>query len=120
MRLYLDDDLAQPLLATLLRQGGHDVQLPRDAETSGNADAVHMTHAIRQGRGLISGNYKDFEDLHYLILAARGHHPGIFIVRRDNDPRRDPSPRVIVTSLNKLLASGAPVEDSFYILNQWR
>ena len=31
MRLYLDDDTAFPLLARLLRQAGHDVELPADA-----------------------------------------------------------------------------------------
>ena len=28
MRLYLDDDVASALLARLLRQGGHDLQVP--------------------------------------------------------------------------------------------
>jgi len=30
MTLYLDDDIAWPLLARLLRNAGHEVQLPGD------------------------------------------------------------------------------------------
>src|SRR5437879_1466277 len=47
MRLYLDDDLANPLLAGLLRKAGHDVVLPADVGMSGQDDAVHLTYAIR-------------------------------------------------------------------------
>jgi hypothetical protein len=61
MRLYLDDDLAQPLLARLLTKDGHDVRLPSELGMTGSHDAVHFKHAVREGRALLSGNYKDFE-----------------------------------------------------------
>ena len=41
MRVYLDDDSAALLLARLLRQAGHDVELPADVGLSGEDDAVH-------------------------------------------------------------------------------
>jgi hypothetical protein len=120
MNFYLDDDSASSALVRRLVQAGHDVLLPRDLGMTGSPDPVHLTTSIREGRVLLSGNYDDFEDLHDLILQASGHHPGIIVVRRDNDPRRDMSPRGIVNAVSKLLASSVPVADQFIILNHWR
>ncbi len=120
MRFYLDDDAASPELAGRFRKAGHDVQVPRDVGLPGQDDAVHLTHAIRQDRVCISYNYGDFENLHNLIMAAKGHHPGILVIRRDNDPTRDPTPRGIAKALANLLASRCPVTDQYQVLNQWR
>jgi len=106
MRLYLDDDSADPLLAQLLRNGGHDVQLPQNVGLSGQPDPVHLTHAISDTRVLLTKNYRDFEYLHNLIVVAVGHHPGILVVRQDNDPKRDLTPGGIVRALAKLEARG--------------
>jgi predicted nuclease of predicted toxin-antitoxin system len=120
MRIYLDDDSAMPLLARLLKQAGHDVVLPADVDMSGAEDPVHLTFAIREQRVLIAGNYGDFEDLHDLLMQGRGHHPGIIVVRRDNDPRRDLTPRGIVHAIANLVATIVPLADQFVILNHWR
>jgi hypothetical protein len=120
MRLYLDDDSANPLQARLLRYAGHDVVFPRDVGLSGEPDSVHLTHAIRDTRVLLTKNYADFERLHNLIAAAQGHHAGILVVRQDNDPKRDLSPRGIVRAIAKLEAAGVPIADSYHILNHWR
>ncbi len=120
MRLYLDDDSASGLLARLLRQAGHDVQVPADAGTAGEHDPVHLTHATREGRVCLSRNYDDFEELHHLILAVGGHYPGLFVVRQDNNPKRDLTDSGIVKAIRKLLAAGAPIADQLIILNQWR
>ena len=120
MRVYLDDDSASPLLLRLLGQAGHDVQRPADAGKSGVTDPIHLTHAILEGRTLLTGNHKDYEELHGLVRAARGHHPGILIVRRDNDPTRDLSPRGVVHALTRLLASGISVPNEVHVLNHWR
>jgi hypothetical protein len=58
MRLYLDDDSASALLARLLRQAGHDVQLPVEVGMSGEDDPVHLAHAIREGRVCLSHNHR--------------------------------------------------------------
>ncbi len=86
MRVYLDDNLASPLLARLLLNAGHDVRVPGDAGLVGKPDAVHLAHCARDLRVCFSQNYGDFEDLHDLVVAVLGKHPGIVIVRRDNDP----------------------------------
>jgi hypothetical protein len=65
---------------------------------------------------LLSHNHDDFKRLHALIEAARGHYPGILMVRKDND-KRDLRPTGIVRALGNLLATGDPIPDHFTILN---
>jgi hypothetical protein len=93
----------------LLRQQAHDIEIPA-VKLVGAVDPTQLRHAIHQQRVLLTGNHRDFELLHDLIGEARGSHPGILVVRRDNDPRRDLTPRGIVRALQKLLASNAPIE----------
>jgi predicted nuclease of predicted toxin-antitoxin system len=120
MRFYLDDDLASRSIQRLLHEAGHDVQVRAQVTMGGEDDAVHLTHAIRENRVLLSGNHDDFENLHDLVMQAGGHHPGILIVRRDNDPKRDLTPRGIEVAIRNLEAAGVDLVDCFYILNHWR
>jgi hypothetical protein len=120
MRLYLDDDTASPLLAKLLRKAAHDVQMPVDIGMGGAPDPVHLTHAIADGRFCLTKNHDDFWILHNLIKQAQGHHPGIGVVRQDNDPTRDMTPKGIVSALRKLEAADVPIQDEFTFLNLWR
>jgi hypothetical protein len=120
MRIYLDEDLASGLLAKLLQKAGHDVSTPTATGTLGKADAVQLTGAIHEQRALLSRNYEDFEELHLLIAEAQGRHFGIVIVRRENDPTRDLTPKGIVAALRKLEASGVPMNSEYIVLNQWR
>jgi predicted nuclease of predicted toxin-antitoxin system len=120
MRLYLDDDSIQAWLVGLLRQAAHDVQLPRDVGLAGADDSVHLTQAIREDRVLLSRNHDDYRNLHNLIMEAQGRHPGICIVRKDNDPKRDMKPPEIVHAISNLLAAGVPLASGFHILNHWR
>ncbi len=120
MRLYLDDDSVSGLLIRLLRDVGHDVEIPADTGLAGEDDPVHLTYAVEEGRVLLSGNHDDFQKLHNLIVRTGGVHPGILVVRRDNNPRRDMSARAIVRSIDNLLASNTSIENRFIILNHWR
>ncbi|MBI3467957.1 MAG: DUF5615 family PIN-like protein [Planctomycetes bacterium] len=116
----MDDDSASHRLAGTLRQAGHDVELPADVGLSGEDDAVHLAHAILLDRVLLSRNYDDFGDLHDLIMVARGHHPGIFLVRRNNGGKRSLSPAGIVRAITRLLAAGVLLQDQLHVLNQWQ
>ena len=120
MKLYLDDDLARPLLAQWLRNAGHDVVLPIDIGLSGEDDSVHFARAIEENRVLLTRNYRDFENLHNLVRKAQGHHPGILLVRRDYDPSRNLSPRDIVRAIRNLAAFGLALPDQCHILNHLR
>jgi hypothetical protein len=120
MRLYRDDNSASIVLAQLLQNAGHDVELPKDVGLSGEPDRVHLTHTISDTRVLLTKNYRDFEYLHNLIVVSGGHHPGILVVRQDNDPKRDLTPRGIVRAIANLEAAGVPIADSYHVLNHWR
>jgi predicted nuclease of predicted toxin-antitoxin system len=120
MRLYLDDDIVAAVLVRLLRQAGHDVQVPADVGLAGKEDPIHLRHAIKEGRVTLTKNYRDFQLLHFLVLESGGHHPGILVVREDNDPKRDLTLRGIVRALANLEKSGLPIADNYHILNHWR
>jgi predicted nuclease of predicted toxin-antitoxin system len=120
MKLYLDEDTAWNLLVQFLRRAGHDVQVPVQSGLAGEWDPVQMTYAIQEERKVLTRNYCDFEDLHNLLQAGQGHHPGILVIRRDDDPRRNMSPRDIVRALGKLEAAGVPMTDQYIVLNAWQ
>ena len=120
MNLYLDDDCRHAVLSALLRQAGHDVMDPGDAGIAGENDPIHFAWAIGERRVLVSKNHRDFHELHRLIAVCGGNHPGVIMIRQDNDRTRDLSPRGIVHAIRNLETSGLPTADKFIILNQWR
>lgn len=83
MRLYLDDNLTDRRVVAYLQRAGHAVVLPAEAGHSGASDAKHFTSAIHYTAVLLTQNYKDFIELHDLILAAGGSHPGLFLIYPD-------------------------------------
>jgi hypothetical protein len=87
MTIFIDEDMAAGVLVRLLQKAGHNVETPAGAGTLGRSDAVQLTYAIHEDRALVTSNYEDFEELHWLIREANGAHSGILIVRHDNDPR---------------------------------
>ncbi len=121
MRLYIDDDSVDPALLRLLRRDGHDIQVPADVGLAGNSDQVHLAHAVRQGRAVLTRNYRDFEALHDLVVfAANGHHAGILVVRFDNDPRKNMSAGDIARAVGRLESAAVSVADSYFELNHWQ
>jgi predicted nuclease of predicted toxin-antitoxin system len=120
MRIYLDDNIASPRLLDVLRRAGNEAIVPIDVGNSGVSDPRHLAYAIRQAYSLLTRDQKDFTDLHQLVQASGGRHPGILIACYDNDPTRDLTNRGIVTAISKLQASGAPLNDQIHILNHWR
>jgi uncharacterized protein DUF5615 len=116
MRLYLDDDSVDSALIRLLTAAGHDVLIPAVAGTAGQEDAIHLMRSIQTNRSFMTRNYDDFKLLHDLVLFSGGHHPGILVVRRDNDPSRDMSNRAIVQAGAK---SPAPAQDSATRFTSW-
>ena len=120
MLLYLDDDSMRGVLVRRLADGGHDVLTPRAAGTAGLADPVHFMYAIRTGRVLFTHDHEDFTLLHDLVLLAGGHHRGVVVVRRDNDPTRDMSPGAMVRAIDNLAASSLAIPDAVHVLNHWR
>jgi predicted nuclease of predicted toxin-antitoxin system len=120
MNLYLDDDTAERRLVTLLSNAGHVVVVPASVQLSGASDARHFIYAMQHALVLVTRNHDDFLDLHEVIRTGHGTHPGILIIRFDNDPMRDMTPRHIVTAIARLVSAGVPLENQVYILNHWR
>src|SRR5205823_734320 len=104
----------------LLERAGHNIQVPSVSGFIGRSDAVNLRYSISSRRSLLSANHDDFRELHDLIRTASGTHPGILIVRYDNDTRRDLSKKGIVVAIGNLLAANVPIENEFIILNEWR
>lgn len=120
MNLYLDENMAGGILVTMLRNAHHAVSVPVDAELIGVTDPRQFAHAIQSNLVIVTQDRDDFRDLHDLVVTAGGAHPGVLFVCHDNDPTHDMTPRGIVTAIGKLEASGVPLANHVYFLNQWR
>jgi predicted nuclease of predicted toxin-antitoxin system len=120
MNLYLDDNMSKPLLGVLLRRAGHQVTLPADVGTVGISDARHFVHALDNALVVLTQDHRDFEDLHLVVRAAQGQHPGILAVRMENDSKRDMKDRDIIRAIGNLERAGVPIANEFHVLNRWR
>ena len=49
----------------------------------GVSDPRHFMHAVQKHLLVLTKNHDDFEDLHLLVQATGGKHPGLLIVRLD-------------------------------------
>jgi predicted nuclease of predicted toxin-antitoxin system len=120
MRFYLDEDVASAHLEGVLANAGHDIEVPGTIGRLGASDVAQLTHSIRESRIVISRNHGDFEELHDLLMVAGGHHPGILVVRRENNPRRDLRPHDILRAIGRMEAASLVFEDHLHVVNQWR
>ncbi len=120
MNLYLDDDSAKASLVRLLKKAGHQVSVPADAGNAGVSDPRHLIYTAGHNLVLLTRNHDDFEDLHSLVQVTGGKHPGLLVVRLDNDPSRDMKDRDIVRAIANLEQAGVPIANEFQILNHWR
>ena len=102
------------------QKGGHDVETLPGAGAFGCSDPVQLTLDIHENGLCLTANYDDFEELHWLIGEANGNHSGILVVRHDNDPARDFTPKGIVAGIRKLEAAYMPIANKYLILNQWQ
>jgi len=46
--------------------------------------------------------------------------PGLLVVRQDNDPARDLTPKGIKAAIRKLEAAAVPIVNEYIVLNHWR
>lgn len=122
MKLLLDENISDRHLAARLRAQGHDPVLAPDAGLLSTTDPRVFLWAIAQGLPVLNRDFEDFTDLHHLIVAAGGRHPGVLVVRFDGDPRHNLTDRGIAGAVKKLESSGVPIPIPvrIHILNQWR
>jgi len=120
MRFLVDENMSYPRLASRRRAQGHSPVLAGDVGLLSVSDPRVLIWAIAQAVPVLTRDSEDFKDLHDLLMADGGHHPGIRLVRFDSDPRHNLSDRGIATAISKLESSGVPIPDSLHVLNQWR
>jgi hypothetical protein len=120
MRIYLDDDSIDRMLHKALVAAGHQVLLPKTVGMSGKSDAEHFTYTIANDLVLLTANYDDYGLLHILIQTAGGHHPGLLLVRKDGERKRDMKPHQIVSAISKLIASQPDLKNHCLVLNPYR
>jgi predicted nuclease of predicted toxin-antitoxin system len=120
MNLYLDDNITEDKLVALLRKDGHAVVLPVDVGRSKVSDPRHMTYAIENGHVLLTRNHKDFKELHDLVQCSSGSHPGILVVRLDNNYPRDMKAAHIASAIGRVERAGILLVNEIVILNHWR
>ena len=84
------------------------------------ADARHLLYAVQSDLELVTKNHDDFEDLHDLVHGTNGEHPGILVVRSDNDASRDMKDQDVARAIVNLKLAGVPIANEFHILNHWR
>ena len=120
MRFLIDENMSDRLLASRLKAQGHDPVLAIDVGLLSVSDPRVLIWAIAQSVPVLTRDSEDFTDLHDLLMAAGGHHPGILLVRFDSDPQHNLTDRGIASAIKKLEASGIPIPDHLHVLNQWR
>lgn len=120
LTIYLDDCSDDDDLIVFLTRASHTVISPRATGTRSWKDPDHLTYAATRGHVLLTHNPPDFRRLHRDWQAQRRTHAGIFIIYRDNNVRKDMTHPDIVRAIENLLASGLPIANEIYILNQWR
>lgn len=118
--IYLDDCADDKLLESLFTQAGYPVVTPRSASTKGRRDPSHLAYAAQHGYALLTSNPADFVTLHQQWQAAGHRHTGILLVHYDNIKTKDMTPRDIVGAVENFIASGLPLTNAIYNLNQWR
>ena len=89
-------------------------------EALGCSDPVQLTYAIRENRVVLTANYDDYDELDSLVAESGGSHPGILVVRNENDPARKLTPKGIVVAIRKLEGAGVPIANEYIVLNHWR
>ena len=94
-------------------------ETPNLAPHQNPADQEVWAWAVAQDRPVLTRDHEDFADLHDLVMAVGDHHPGILVVRFDNDPRHNLTERAIATAIGNLESSGVAVVDRIHVLNHW-
>jgi predicted nuclease of predicted toxin-antitoxin system len=120
MKLLMDENMSDRRRASRLKAQGHDPLLAIDVGLLSVSDPRVLIWAIAQALPVLTRDSEDFTDLHDLLMAAGGHHPGILLIRFDSDPRHSLTDRAIASALSKLEAFGVSIPDHIHVLNQWR
>jgi predicted nuclease of predicted toxin-antitoxin system len=102
VRILVDENMNSSRLAVRLRSAGHDVLLAMDVGLGSVNDARVLPWAVAEDRAVLTRDHEDFAALHDPVVAVGGHHPGILVVRFDNDPRHNLTERATTAAIGNL------------------
>jgi predicted nuclease of predicted toxin-antitoxin system len=118
--LYLDDCAYSKSLAAALATAGHTVTTPNQAGLSGEDDEIHFRYAVQHDLILLTRDPDDFIVLH----EGNPRHPGLLLIRQDNDITRDMSDADVVAAIASLEAAysqtGQTLANTWHELSRWR
>src|SRR5688572_11020609 len=115
MRIYVDDNTNDRRLLSALRAADHEVVVPLDVDRVGASDPKHLTSATQRDSVVLTRDHEDFTDLHELVLAVGGRHPGILIIRSEKRRKARMTHPKIVSAIAKLEASGLPLVNHLHL-----
>lgn len=78
IRLYLDEDVF-PLLATVLRERGHDAIGAHELGRTGLSDLDQFEYSIRENRAILTFNARHFISIANNAISANKHFPRVLV-----------------------------------------
>jgi hypothetical protein len=118
--VLLEENMSSRRLAARLQSAGHSPILASDLDLVSIADARVLAWAVAQACPVLTRDHEDLTALHELVVAVSDHHPGILVVRFDNDPGHNLTERTIAIAIGNLQSSGVVVANGIHVLNHCR
>jgi predicted nuclease of predicted toxin-antitoxin system len=103
LRLLLDEH-HHPLVASRLRELGHDVSAVAERDDlRGRPDDEIFAVAIAEGRVVVTEDHRDFAILVKVAIELDRHHPGVIFTTASRHPRIPSARDALVRALMSLL-----------------
>jgi predicted nuclease of predicted toxin-antitoxin system len=110
LRLLLDEHIST-VVASQLRDRGHDVVAAVEVGLEGVGDSQVLSWAAAERRAVVTNNIQDFRPLHANSLTTGGAHYGILLVPTGKYSLRKDALGAVITALDRLLARH-PADDA--------
>jgi hypothetical protein len=91
------------MIAAELCARGHDAISVHDSPGSGTSDEDVLSHAIADGRAVVTENVRDLRPLAEALLVTGQRHAGLVFTTAKRWPRTDPGQ--LITALDSLAAA---------------
>lgn len=103
----------------MLKSAGHNVTTVFEVNLAGMPDYDVLMYAIKTKRILFTQNCEDFVSLSESIVSNGGNHPGIILLHKNNNQKKDMSYPEIVKAIDNLIDTGIAIPNSVHRLNQY-
>jgi len=103
----------------MLKAAGHNVTTVFELGLAGMPDYDVLLCAIKTKRILFTQNCEDFVSLSESIISNGGKHPGIILLYKNNNQKKDMSNQDIVKAINNLVKMDIAIPNSVHSLNQY-